>query len=159
MKGDLQKQTEHEASHEFLEVEFFMFLSQVGEETSQDIKPVMEGQRDMSLKIPLTESLGCGFALELPFLPVHYEYSGPMKWSKNITDELAAYIVLAVMFLDMFQVSRMIDDVHSKEGDRHLIRRPVSLVERVPGGAACSATGLKFPRIAFEWLSRRARNA
>src|ERR1700739_4275636 len=113
----------------------------------------------MSLKVPLAESLSCRFALELPSLPVHYEYSSPMKWSKNITDELATYIVLAIMLLDIFEVSRMIDDMHTKEGDRHLIRRPISLIERVPGGAACSATSLKLPQISFERLSRWARNA
>lgn len=36
MESDLQEQTEHEASHEFLEVELSLFLGQVGEETSQD---------------------------------------------------------------------------------------------------------------------------
>lgn len=120
---------------------------------------MMEGLRDVSLEVPLGEGPGCRFALELPFLPIHYKYPRPVKRSEDIADEAAADVVLAVMLLDVFEVSRMIDDVHAKEGDRHLISRSVLFVESVPGGATCSATSLKLPRIAFEWLSRRPRNA
>lgn len=75
---------------------------------------------------------------------------------KNSADEVAAYVVLAVLFLNVLEISRVIDHIHPEERNRHLIGRSMSLVERALDCTASSTVGLELLRIAFESLSFRS---
>lgn len=57
MESDPKEETEREASHQFLEVEFLLLLGQVRQESHQDVEPVVKGLRDMSLKVVFAERL------------------------------------------------------------------------------------------------------
>lgn len=150
MERDSKKETEQKASHQLLEVERLLLLGQVGQERDQDIKPVVDGLRDVSLKVPLTERSSRRLALKLPFLTVRNENAGPMEGPKDVAGECAAYIVLAITFLDVLEVSGMIDDMQAEERNGHLVGRSVLLVERIPGRAAGRPVGFEVPNTAYE---------
>lgn len=118
----------------------------------------MEGSRNVSFEVPLAKSSCCSFALELPFVTVNNEDSGSVEWSEDVTDEFTTYVILAVVLLDMFKVDGVINDVQAKERNCHLISRPISFVERVPGFAAGSAIGLELSGTPFKGLPLRTRN-
>lgn len=158
MESDLQEQTKHKSTHEFLKVELFLFFGHIREQANEYIEPVVKGLRNVSFKVPLAKSSCCCLALELPFVAVNNKDSGSVKWSEDVTNEFATYVVLAIVLLDMFKIGGVINDVQAKERYCHLISRPVSFVERVPGLAAGSAIGFEFLGIPFKWLPLRPGN-
>jgi hypothetical protein len=152
VERDSKEETEHEASHQFLKVEILLLLGQVGQEAHQDIEPVVNGLRDVSLKIPLAERSGRRLALKLPFFAIRNENPGSMKRSKDVAGECAAYVVLAVVLLNVLEIGGVVDDMQTEERNCHLEGWSVSLVEGIPGLAAGSAVGLELLNIAFEGL-------
>lgn len=108
--------------------------------------------RDVSLEVFLTECSGGRLALYLPFFTVSNKNAGSVKSSKDVAGECAAYVVLAVVLLNVLEVGGMIDDMQTEERNCHLVGRPISLVEGIPGLAASSAVGLELLSIAFEGL-------
>jgi hypothetical protein len=112
----------------------------------------MNGCRDVSLEVPLAEGFSGRLTLEMPFLAVTDKDTGSMKRKKDIASECAADVVLAVGFLDMLQIRRVIDNVEAEERNGYLVGRPISLVERIPRLTASSTICLQFLSIPREWL-------
>lgn len=152
MESDSKEETEHEASHQFLKVKFRFVLGQIGQKASKDIERLVKGLRNVGFKVPLAERSRRRLALELPFFPIDNENPGPMEWSKSIPDKASAYIVLAVVLLNVFEVNGVVDYMHAKERDCHLVGRPIPLVKREPGCTASGTIGLELLRISFESL-------
>lgn len=157
MESDSKEETEQEASHQFLKIELLLLLGQVRQEAYQDIEPVVNGLRDVSLKVPLAERSSRRLALKLPLLAVRNENAGAVKRSKNVAGECAAYVVLAVVLLNVLEVGGMINNMQAEERNGHLVGRSVLLVEGIPGLAAGSAVGLELLNTASEWFSLRTR--
>lgn len=152
MKSNSKEEAEHKTSHQFLEVKLFLLLSQVGEKTQKNIEPIMDRMRDMRFKVTLAECPGGCFALCLPFQAVGDENAASMERSKNVPSECATDVVLAVVFLDVLEISRVIDNMHAKERNCHFVCSSVPLVQGVPGLAASRAICFELVKVSCKRL-------
>lgn len=109
----------------------------------------------MSFEVLLAERPRRCLALELPFLPVRHEDTGPVELSEDKSSESAPDVVLVVRLLDVLEIGRMIDDVHPVEGDRQFVGRAVTLIERVPQLGAAFAFRVEVSRVTAEESTAR----
>lgn len=150
MESNSKEDAEHEATHQFLEIKLSLLLGQVGEQAQEDIHPIMDRLRNVSLEITLAECMNGCFALPRMPLSICDENPASVKGAENISSESTTNVVLAVVFLDMLQISRMVDNMHAKEWDRQFVRRAVPLVQGVPSFAAGGAICLELLKISGE---------
>ena len=119
---------------------------------------MVKGISDVILEIFLAERSRRRLALKLPLFPIGHKDSSPVKRLEGITRECAANIIFAIMFLNVFEIDWMVDDVHAEEGKRDLISGSESMVKRIPGFATRTTIGLQLFDVACEGTAFRSRN-
>ena len=82
----------------------------------------------MRFEVLLSERLGSRLSLDLPCLSICDKYASPVQRGKCIPSERASNVVFAVVFLDVLEVGRMVDNMQAEERDRYLVCGPISLI-------------------------------